>query len=122
MEGGWSAQSTEWFGRRSPLRIGFDEPTAGEACGEFRPKVRGHRPLPCRDTGRAIAVSPHQNPFQFFALISSFSVGFDGFDKSGALIFNNAPSRALRFPGARESQRCCKTVTYSRTQRVRPEV
>jgi NAD(P)-dependent dehydrogenase (short-subunit alcohol dehydrogenase family) len=32
---------------------------------------------------------------QFFALVSSFSVSFDGFDKSGALIFNNAPSRAL---------------------------
>ena len=32
--------------------------------------------------------------FQFFALISSSSVGLDGFDKSGALIFNNAPSRA----------------------------
>src|SRR4029077_3128509 len=56
--------------------------------------------------------------FQFFALVSSFSVGFDGFDKSGALIFNNAPSRALRFPGARKSQRCGKTVTHSRTQRV----
>src|SRR3984885_9882474 len=37
---------------------------------------------------------------------------------SGALIFNNAPSRALRFPGARKSQRCGKTVTHSRTQRV----
>ena len=35
--------------------------------------------------------------FQFFALISSFSVGFDGFDKSGALIFNNAPSAPLDF-------------------------
>src|SRR4029077_16368068 len=56
--------------------------------------------------------------FQFFALVSSFSVGFDGFDKSGALIFNNAPSRARRFPGARKSQRCGKTVTHSRTQRV----
>ena len=33
--------------------------------------------------------------FQFFALISSFSVGFDGFDKSGALIFNNAEPRPL---------------------------
>jgi hypothetical protein len=32
--------------------------------------------------------------FQCLALISSFSVGFDGFDKSGALIFNNAPRRA----------------------------
>jgi hypothetical protein len=58
--------------------------------------------------------------FQFFALVSFFSVGFDGFDKSGALIFNNAPSRALRFPGARKSQRCGKTVTYSRTQRESP--
>ena len=35
--------------------------------------------------------------FQFFALISSFSVGFDGFDKSGALIFNNAPCAPLDF-------------------------
>jgi NAD(P)-dependent dehydrogenase (short-subunit alcohol dehydrogenase family) len=75
------------------------------------------RPLPCRDTGRAIALSPHQN-LPIFALVSSFSVGFDGFDKSGALIFNNAPSRALRFPGTRKSQRCGKTVTHSRTQRV----
>jgi len=58
--------------------------------------------------------------FQFFALVSSFSVGFDGFDKSGALIFNNAPTRALRFLGARKSQRCGKTVTHSRTQRESP--
>jgi hypothetical protein len=35
--------------------------------------------------------------FQFFALISSFSVVFDGFDKSGALIFYNAPSAPLDF-------------------------
>src|ERR1700728_134404 len=63
------------FGRRSPLRIGFDEPTAVGACGEFWPKVRGNRPLPCRDTGRAIAVSPHQTlPIlctdQFFRWVS----------------------------------------------------
>jgi hypothetical protein len=51
------------FGRRSPLRIGFDEPTAVEACGEFRPKVRGHRPLPCRDSGRAGGAASQQNPF-----------------------------------------------------------
>ncbi len=57
------------------------------------------------------------------SLISSFSVGFDGFDKSGALIFNNAPSRALRFPGARKSQRCGKTVTRSLSNsKGRPEV
>jgi hypothetical protein len=31
---------------------------------------------------------------------------------------NNAPSRALRFPGARKCQRCGKTVTHSRIQRV----
>ena len=31
------------------------------------------------------------------------------------VVINNAPSRALRFPGARKSQRCGKTVNHSRT-------
>jgi zona occludens toxin (predicted ATPase) len=35
--------------------------------------------------------------FQFFALISSFFGGFRWVNKSGALIFNNASSRALDF-------------------------
>src|ERR1700739_2360437 len=80
------------FGRRSPLRIGFDEPTAVEASDEFRRNVRANRPLPCRDRpgNRRFAAS---ESFQFFALISSFSVGFDGFDESGAF-FNNAPECA----------------------------
>ena len=34
------------------------------------------------------------------------------------VVINNAPSRTLGFPGARKSQRCGKTVTHSRTQRV----
>jgi hypothetical protein len=80
-----------------------------------------------RSISRASALSRHRpgdrcfaasESFQFFALVSSFSLGFDGFDKSGTLIFNNAPSRALRFPGARKRQRCGKTVTDFRTQRV----
>ena len=41
-----------------------------------------------------------------------------GLISPGALIFNNAPSRALRFPGARKRQRCGKIVSHSRTQRV----
>jgi hypothetical protein len=53
--------------------------------------ISGVLPLPCprhRTGDRCFAAS---ESFQFFALVSSFSVGFDGFDKSGALIFNNAP-------------------------------
>src|SRR5205807_5809601 len=76
------------------------------------------RPLLCRDTGRAIAVSPHQN----LPILCTDQFFFGGFrwvnNKSGALIFNSAPSRALRLPGACKSQRCGKTVTHSRTQRV----
>src|SRR5438132_8588855 len=73
------------------------------------------RPLLCRDTGRAIAVSPHQN-LPILCTDQFFFGGFRWVNKSGALIFNNAPSRALRFPGARKSQRCGKTVTHSPTQ------
>jgi hypothetical protein len=60
--------------------------------------------------------------FQFFALISFFSVGFDGFDKSGALIFNNAPSRALRFPGDSQKPAVWQDSHSLSNSKGRPEV
>ena len=59
--------------------------------------------------------------FQFFALISSFSVGFDGFDKSGALIFNNAPCAPLDFQEhARASGVARQSLTFE-LEGSRPE-
>src|SRR5580692_8628201 len=55
----------------------------------------------CGRTGRIDEVFKRAKKFQNFS----------------ALI-NTAPGRALRFPGVRKSQRCGKTVTHSRTQRV----
>jgi len=60
--------------------------------------------LKCEDTGLCLVVTrpgdrcfAASESFQFFALISSFSVGFDGFGESGALSLTMRRAAPLDF-------------------------
>ena len=68
-----------------------------------------------RPGDRCFAASESSNSLHWSVLFRWVSMGLISPEP---LSFDNAPSRALRFLGARKSQRCGKTVTHSRTQRV----